>query len=739
MFFHLFLYTNSFIGFSLANNHKEVSDQKHCITVINENSRLPLSNVHICIELLNGKSFYLVSDSNGNAKLDLSKFDKGTVVFSYIGYVTRCYPLEAIGKLEQIPLKPDVFDLDQIVVTGTNKPTRADSSIFKVKVITAKKIEQLGAITLNELLLSEANIRISSDLVLGSQIEMLGMSGSSVKIMIDGVPVIGRLDGNVDLSQINLANVKQVEIIEGPMSVVYGNNALAGTINIITQNNQYYKWLTEVNAYTESVGRYAGNANVAYKTGNHVISVDGGYDYFSGVDFDKNDRQMDWKPKNTKRANVGYNYQKKALQVNAKIKWFGDELQNKSNVSGTRVYDTYYFTNRYDFTLGLSNAFNQRHHLNMVAAYNYYDRSSQNVNKDLSNQNESKGEKISSQKATQQMMRAIYGTSIYPGVLSMQSGVDLNYETFEGERIAGEYHGIGDYALFLNLKYKLSDRIELQPGLRYSYNTGYEAPVVYSINTRWRLANALNWRASFARGFRAPELKELYYEFVDSNHEIFGNAKLKAESSYNVNTSADYTIQNREHHWHLSASAYYNNVDNMISLVQAQNSTQYFYQNISNYQSTGSDVSLNYGYKNTLTLRAGYGITGRYNSYTRQNGSEQFNVTNDLFGGFQLTESKTQTTFSADYKYNGAIPYFYSDDDGNITEGKQDPYHTVNVSVVKSFFNNQLKLTVGAKNLLDVTDVNRSSSSGAHSSGTGIPISYGRSFFINLKYRFKQL
>ena len=64
-----------------------------------------------------------------------------------------------------------------------------------------------------------------------------GLSGENVKILIDGVPVVGRLNGNVDLSQINLTNIERVEIVEGPLSVNYGTNALAGTINLITKKN----------------------------------------------------------------------------------------------------------------------------------------------------------------------------------------------------------------------------------------------------------------------------------------------------------------------------------------------------------------------------------------------------------------------------------------------------------------------------------------------------------------------
>ena len=70
---------------------------------------------------------------------------------------------------------------------------------------------------------------------------MQGISGENVKILIDGVPVLGRLDGNIDLSKINLNDVDQIKVIEGPQSVSYGTNGMAGTINIIIKKDQKKK------------------------------------------------------------------------------------------------------------------------------------------------------------------------------------------------------------------------------------------------------------------------------------------------------------------------------------------------------------------------------------------------------------------------------------------------------------------------------------------------------------------
>ena len=126
--------------------------------------------------------------------------------------------------------------LNDIVLTAQYKEGNANDAVHKINVITADKIEKMAAVNLRDVLSNELNVRIQQDNILGAGVSMQGIRGENVKIMIDGVPVIGRQNGNVDISQINLNDVERIEIIEGPLSVNYGTNALAGTINIITKN-----------------------------------------------------------------------------------------------------------------------------------------------------------------------------------------------------------------------------------------------------------------------------------------------------------------------------------------------------------------------------------------------------------------------------------------------------------------------------------------------------------------------
>ncbi len=704
------------------------------LKLIDSSNQTAVSDAHVCIELNDGSKSYCISNENGEISMPITKMSEGSIAISKVGYITRYLNSAHLRNGITIAIQPDVFDIDQVIVTGQSKPTPIDSSIYKVKLITAEKIQKLGAVNLSELITTESNIRISSDLILGSQIEMLGMSGPNVKIMVDGVPVIGRLSGNIDLSQINLANIKQVEIIEGPMSVVYGNNALAGTINLITKQNSYYNTTVDANTYAESVGRISANATVSKKMKFHTISFDGGYEYFNGVDFNTSDRSMEWKPKTLYRFNGSYTYSKNNWTINAKAGLYTDELLNKGDVANFQAMDMLYFTDRYDFSTQIKKNW-KKSDFNLVSSYNLYQRSTQEYSKNLTTLESVYQDKVISQEASQFMMRAIFSTPI--SKISFQSGVDIEYEEMPGERILNGKANIGDYAIFAHAKYKIAPTFEIQPGLRYAYNTEYNAPLVYSFNTKWNLNSKINWRASFAKGFRAPDIKELFYVFVDSNHEIYGNPNLKAESSYNYNTSLEYFNSHPINNWKANISAYYNDVKNQIVLVQDMNKTSYTYQNFDVFKSTGANIDINYGYKSIFTIRGGYGLTARYNKYESAINSDKFKVSHDLFAGINFNEPKTHINFTADYKYNGKIKYFYLNDDDVVSEAEQDGYNTLSASVSKSFFKKLLTLTGGAKNIMDVTNVVRSGgSSGAHSSGNNLPISYGRSYYINLILHF---
>ncbi|RMG59670.1 MAG: TonB-dependent receptor, partial [Bacteroidetes bacterium] len=114
------------------------------------------------------------------------------------------------------------LNMEAVVITGQHGAVRASRAAHRVRIIDRQRIEAQGAVTLAEVLGQELNLRINQDPALGAQVQMQGISGENVKILLDGMPVPGRLGGGLDLSQLPLQDIERIEIVEGPMSVEYG-------------------------------------------------------------------------------------------------------------------------------------------------------------------------------------------------------------------------------------------------------------------------------------------------------------------------------------------------------------------------------------------------------------------------------------------------------------------------------------------------------------------------------------
>ena len=210
--------------------------------------------------------------------------------------------------------------------------------------------------------------------------------------------------------------------------------------------------------------------------------------------------------------------------------------------------------------------------------------------------------------------------------LNYSVGLDLNHESGTGKRIIDNKQEIGDYALFASLKYSPSKKISFQPGLRFAYNTSFNVPPVPSINLRWEPSGRLNVRGSYARGYRAPTLKELYIYFVDVNHNIQPNPDLEPEYGHNFDLSLSYNTEKDKkiHYSGVDFGVFYNNMHNIIQLAlsnSAGSSGVYQYINVLNYNTLGYQATFTYEFYQHLEVALGLGQTGTYFSFDQKSQS----------------------------------------------------------------------------------------------------------------------
>lgn len=125
--------------------------------------------------------------------------------------------------------------LKEFVVTGTKTERSIATLPLPTQVITNEAIRKTGLSRLNELIQEQTGLLTVPDFDGGEGIQMQGLDAAYVMILIDGQPLLGRSAGTLDLSRISLNNIEKIKIIKGASSCLYGSEALAGVVNIITR------------------------------------------------------------------------------------------------------------------------------------------------------------------------------------------------------------------------------------------------------------------------------------------------------------------------------------------------------------------------------------------------------------------------------------------------------------------------------------------------------------------------
>lgn len=711
--------------------------QETRIRVVDDVDNQPVPFCHVCLEnRQTGREEYHVGDINGEVSVNLDGIE--IISVTAMGYRNYIREPESARVIMEIRLEPSYFDLDEVVVTGHYRPVSVDKSIYDIKLIGQPQIENQAANNMADLLSKELTFKINHTPATGASLDLQGLSGENVKILIDGVPVIGRLDGDIDLSQLNLENVDHVEIVEGPMSVMYGSNALAGVVNIITKENKYAQFKAGVHGYYESVGIYNLNGNLDTKFGDHGISLVGGRNFFSGYSLVDTTRFQEWKPKEQYNAGLNYNYTKERTSLKYKAEYFLENLLDRTNLLPPyyeKGYDTWTATTRLNNSLHFIHGISEYSDIYLLGSYSYYSRERSTYFKDLTDLSRNLVD-VDHSIFHAVSARGIFNHAHHTLNLETQAGFDINTETGLGERLNHEKEFMGDYALFITAQWDPTENLTLQPALRASYNTSYKAPLTPSLNFRFQQERT-TLRASYARGFRAPSLKELYLHFYDSNHQIEGNEDLVAERSHNFNITASTNREIAKKPVELKAKAFYNIITDKITLVQVDPDNPLHYRNVNTgeFNSVGGDFSVGAYPFRFLSFDAGISYIGRKDSYYQ---SDDYIFSTSAIANVTLKFLRNLASASLYYKYSGKYPVYRLLSEEEIALFYLDPFHNLDLNLSVKLFRQQFRITTGIKNLFDYTRLIGIGGGSGHGGGEGISslVGWGRTFFLGINYYF---
>ena len=464
------------------------------------------------------------------------------------------------------------YHLNPVVVTGSGHHQRLKSTATPVHVLSAQEIREQGITTFDGALtrmMPQVSMAPNS---MGTFLRLNGLGNKYILILINGQKLSGDISNNVDLSRISMSRVKRIEILDGAASSLYGSDAIAGVINIITdQPTQQLVGVTSdtrVSGHgqiTESVGldifkngfgsytSFTHDRADSYQN-NHQEYVKGSdtetqptiAPLFTGYRSNIVGQRFTYTPNQHLALNAGFDYSYKIT----------DRPDTRDDITGGTDYEMRYKGFRWN--VGGIYKFTAK---NSLQANFTVDRFRYGKEYDVETKTNAIGDYVQSKK--QRMM---------DGELKAILGLTRNSTTIFGANWRKDYltatsghidESVYALAAYAQHEQKLFKDLTATLGLRLTHHETFNNHLTPKVALMYAPGN-FRFRATYSSGFRAPGLDELYYHYFSVNRGkaqiSFGNQNLKPEKSNYFSLNAEY----RDEVIAVSVTGYLNRINDMV-------------------------------------------------------------------------------------------------------------------------------------------------------------------------------
>lgn len=690
-----------------------------------------------------------LSDENGKVEFNRD------LDFEYLEIKKSGYQIISFSKgtnISAIYLKPRANEIDEVVITGQIIPGNKYQSPFKLKFYSKEEIESKNTVNLADFLQTENNFQITQDAVLGTKVSLNGMNGQDLKILIDGIPVAGRLNGTVDFSQILLNNIERIEIVDGPLSVIYGTNSSGGVINLISKSKVKEEIAVNANLFAESVGQINFNGSISTNKKGNQIRLEFGRNVFLGWDQFADSlkktikplwRDEDWNPKEQYFANFSfYRALNKKSKLHLKFNGFWEDILNKQDPASAyseNVIDDQYKTSRINiggtFDYKINNEFELLQSANFttfVRTTSYYSQNLTTAKRSLLNQVDENFYNF--------FYRAILRQDAFKTKVKVLYGMDLNVDMLQAQKILNQTKALYEVGFFSMVNLQLNEQLFFQPGLRFANNSLFPSTLAPTFNLRYDFSQKASARLSYSHGYRNPEIKELFFNFVDNNHNIQGNQNLQTEENDNVQLGFDIKSNKEEdkpHSYSTSFTLSLISKTNAIEIVPVDVSKNEFqYQNIGKYNSMVFSLDNRMKINNIM-----FGLGGNISGFSRFYNNTANQISQFLFNGsvnlnctYTYKPWSTKFTFLSKFYTTNTISVL------NITNNRVETsvfpsYIMTDFNASRNFFDKKLSVTIGVKNIFNVKNLSVLGYNGNFHSAAGsneVNFLWGRSIFTTI-------
>ena len=534
--------------------------------------------------------------------------------------------------MAQTQLAQDVLKMDsiqEVVVTGTGTQHLLKDAPVQTEVISHRQLQQYAGRSIEDILSGLTASFDFNENDMGSHLQMNGLGNSYVLILIDGRRLHGDNGGENDLSLIDPHNIERIEIVKGASSALYGSDAIAGVINIITRKHREQGVMVENTSRVGSYGDIRQHNGIALKYGklssytNFQLQHSDGWQNTSEEDPAQTEYHITDSRNKTVNRHTNWqlaeqlNYQltpQIELYASGSIYWkrIYRPCGHHPGVD-VKTYDLQY--NNASISAGGKWKLNDTDVLTLDAdwkrhayRYAYTDTTLTDgyVNGRFTNYYPyfpGDKELQSDQRLTQVSLKGIFAL---PYDQQLSAGLEYRHDWLEAPmRVKGGKATDNTQALYVQDEWSMLQPLYLTAGLRLTRNEGFGTRLTPKLSAMLKIGD-LRIRATWSQGYKTPTPKELHYQYIRNMSGVYlylGNTNLKAQTSNYFGLSAEYTIGQLT----MTLSPYYNKVDDMIALVTIPNSqapgdliVQYDphrvrqYQNIEDAKTYGVDFTIRY-------------------------------------------------------------------------------------------------------------------------------------------------
>ncbi len=548
--------------------------------------------------------------------------------------------------------------LDEVVVTA-NKTEQKQSTTGKVvTVITKEQIERSTGKTVAQVLNEQAGITINgafNNLGGVQTIFMRGGAAGRTLVLMDGIPVNdpSQINNDFDLNFFSITDVERIEICKGAQSTLYGSDAIAGVINIITTKKDVK---TPFNAKATltggSFGTYKANLQLYGKAGKFdyttryaKLKTDGfsaAYDSTGTKNFDKDGYNGDV-------ASAAVRYQASSQLL---LKAFTQYSQYRADIDASAFTDkTNYFIKNRNFTTGAGFVLKEKA---MSLTGNYqFSRMYRNYD-----DNASIGAPVFSMNDYDAVTHyAELYTSIKLGSgFTLLGGGDYRYGSMNNQYRSVSSFGpfnssfndtsMNQKSLYTSVNYA-GKQFVFELGGRLNEHSRYGTNYTYTINPAFIVDEHFRIFGSIATGFKAPSLYQLY--------SSSGNVDLKAEKATNYEVGMQHTYGKFSDR----LIFFYRNINNGIDY----NSVTFKYFNYVNQQTRGLEYEVSFQPAKDLTL------TGNYTFITAQETTQSRINFKDTVYNYSLRRPTHNINITAGYLFSKG---FYASVSGKYVSSRND-------------------------------------------------------------------